>query len=62
MDELREDFPLGTIGAPVHVAWGALYPASDESRCIPGSRLRIGAERPLPYMPGTLAALMLRRI
>ena len=41
VDELGEDFPLGTIGEPIDVAWGVLYLASDESRWVTGTQLRI---------------------
>lgn len=41
LDELGEDFPLGTIGEPIDVAWGVLYLASDESRWVTGIQLPI---------------------
>lgn len=41
VDELGEDFPLGTIGEPIDVAWGVLYLASEESRWVTGIQLPI---------------------
>jgi NAD(P)-dependent dehydrogenase (short-subunit alcohol dehydrogenase family) len=39
--ELGEDFPMGRIGEPIDVAWGVLYLASEESRWVTGTQLRI---------------------
>ena len=41
VEELGKDFPLGTIGEPIDVAWGVLYLASDESRWVTGIQLPI---------------------
>ncbi len=41
VDQLGEEFPLGTIGEPIDVAWGVLYLASDESRWVTGIQLPI---------------------
>ena len=41
VDDLGSEFPMGHIGEPIDVAWGVLYLASDESRWVTGTELRI---------------------
>jgi NAD(P)-dependent dehydrogenase (short-subunit alcohol dehydrogenase family) len=40
-ENLDRDHPIGHIGAPEDIAWGAVYLASDESQFVTGSELVI---------------------